>query len=117
MEHADLTDHVSFDPAGPNRSTVFETGRLLSQVLCLDRNQTYGPVSDPEADAMLTVLAGEAVFLVNRRRRRLSQWGAVLVPAGAELTLTNASVDPLVLLLVTASRAGPRGAPSPSPAG
>lgn len=108
MEHADLTEYVRFDPEGPSRHTVFESSRLWSQVVCLDRNQTYGPVTDPDSDGMLTILAGEGVFMVDRRRKRLRQWGTAMVPARSELTVTNASADPLVLLLVTAPPPVPR---------
>ncbi len=102
MHHANLADYVRFSSEGPARHTVFESSRLWSQVVCLERNQSYGPAVDRHADAMLAVLAGEAAFTVDRRRKRLRQWGAVLVPAGAELVVTNASADPLVILLVTA---------------
>lgn len=90
------------------RRTVFESEHVWSQVVCIDRNRRYGPVSDPQADAMLTILAGEAVFVVDKRRKRLKQWGAVLVPAGAELVVTNASPEPLVILMVTAPPPVPR---------
>jgi quercetin dioxygenase-like cupin family protein len=95
-----LQDFVEFSPDGVRRETVFETERLWMQVLCFERNQHVGPMEDPGADALFTVLAGEAVFLVDRRRRRLRQWEAVLVQAGSSVSVTNASVDPLVLLLV-----------------
>lgn len=108
MHHANLTDYVLFSDEGPTRSTVFESLRLWSQVLCLGRNQRYGPVTDEEADGMLTVLAGEAAFAVGGRRKRLKQWGTVLVPAGSEVAIANASEDPLVLLLVTAPPPVPR---------
>lgn len=107
MDHADLTDYVRFDEEEPTRHEVFESRHLFSQMLCIGRNQTYGPVADPGADAMATVLAGEAAFQVGKKRKRLPQWGAVMVPAGTELTVTNASQDPLVVLLV----AGPPPAP------
>lgn len=102
MQEANLTDHVHFEEGGAARSHVFESERLFSQVLCLSRNQSYGPVSDPASDAMLTVLAGEAAFQVAKRRTRLKQWGSVLVRAGSDLTVKNASADPLVVLMVTA---------------
>ena len=97
-----LKRFVHFSPETVNRETVFETDRMWCEMLCLDRNQSVGPVTDQDSDAVFTVLAGEAVFHVDGRRKRLEQYGAVLVPAGSELTVTNASVDPLVLWLVAA---------------
>lgn len=108
METRSLTSFVDFSPDGVRRETVFETERLWSQVLCFDRNQAFGPVGDEDSDAMFTVLAGQAVFQVNGSRKRMSQWGAVVVPAGSKVTVTNASEDPLVLLLVTAPPPVPR---------
>jgi quercetin dioxygenase-like cupin family protein len=102
MDSADLRDFVEFSDQGPVRKTVFESDRLFAQVVCVDVKGAYGPVSDPSADAVVTVVAGEAAFQVGRARKRLEQWGSVLVPAGAELHVANASPDPLVLLLVTA---------------
>lgn len=102
MEHANLGDYVLFDDREPQRHAVFETDRLFSQVVCIGRNQAHGPVADPEADAMVTVLAGEAVVQAGKKRKRLRQLGAALIPAGSEATFTNASEDPLVILLVTA---------------
>lgn len=100
VESRDLKSYVHFGTQGIVRETVFETEHLWSQVLCFERNQKLGPVADPSSDAMFTIVAGEAVFLVNRRRKRLKQWGSVLVPAGSAVTVTNASTEPLVMLLV-----------------
>lgn len=108
VDAADLRDFVEFAEGDVTRKTVFESERLWCQVVSIDRNRRYGPVSDPQADAMATVIAGEAVFLVDRRRKRMKQWGAVMVPAGSELVVTNASPEPLVVLMVTA--------PPPAPA-
>ena len=108
MDSADLRDFVEIAQGDVVRKTVFETEHLWSQVISVDRNGRYGPVSDPQADAMLTVVAGEAVFLVDKQRRRMKQWGSVVVPAGAEVVVTNASPDPLVVLMVTAPPPVPR---------
>lgn len=108
MEAVDLRDLVEFAEGEVVRKTMFESDRLWAQVLCLDRARSFGPATDPDADAMLTVVAGEAVFLVNRRRKRLKQWGSVLVPAGAEMVVTNASPEPLVVLMVAAPPPTPR---------
>jgi glyoxylate utilization-related uncharacterized protein len=102
VDAADLQDLVEFEEGQVVRRTMFEAERLWAQVLCLDRNGSYGPVSERESDALLTIVAGEAVFLVDKKRNRLKQWGSVLVPAGAELVLSNASTEPLVVLMVVA---------------
>ena len=100
MENRNLTRFVHFSPEHVNRETVFETEHLWTEVLCLNRNQTVGPITDHQSDAVFTILAGEAVFMVDGKRKRLEQWGAVLVPAKAEVSVTNSSTEPLVLLLV-----------------
>jgi quercetin dioxygenase-like cupin family protein len=103
-----LKRFVHFDPDAVRRQTVFETGNLWSEVLCFDRNQHLGPVLDSDSDAMFTVLAGEAVFQVDGQRKRVDQWATVLVPAGSEVSVNNASVDPLVLLVVASPPPVPR---------
>lgn len=102
METKDLRDLVRFSDEAATAHTLFETGRLWSQVICLERNQQHGPMSDPGADAILTVVAGEVVIQVNRTRKRIRQWGAVLARAGGTVWVTNASLDPAVVLVVTA---------------
>ena len=102
VEQRNLKRFVHFSADGVRRETVFETERVWTQVLCFERNQSIGPLIDPDADGVFLVVAGEAVFLVDGSRKRLEQWGTVLVPSGAEVTVTNASVDPLVLYLMTA---------------
>ena len=102
MEHKDLQSLVQFPDGIVGRSTVFETERLWSQVLCFARNQTLGPIADEQADAMWTVLAGEAAFTVGSKRKRAKQWGSVLAPAGHKVFVANASTEPLVLLVVAA---------------
>jgi mannose-6-phosphate isomerase-like protein (cupin superfamily) len=102
VEARDLRDSVRFDPEVVTHQTLFDTDHLWSEVACLDRNQTLGPISDESSDAIFTIVAGEAVFVVGRDRQRLKQWRAVLVPAGVEVTVTNASTEPLVLMVVAA---------------
>jgi mannose-6-phosphate isomerase-like protein (cupin superfamily) len=102
VEQANLKRFVHFSADGVRREMVFETERLWTQVLCFERNQTIGPMTDADSDGIFLVVAGEAVFMVEGKRKRLEQWGTVLVPAGTEVTVTNASADPLVLFLMTA---------------
>jgi glyoxylate utilization-related uncharacterized protein len=102
VDAVDLREFVDFEEGGVVRRTVFESERLWVQVLSLDRNASYGPVGDQRADAVLTIVAGEAVFIVDKRRRRMKQWGSVLVPRGSEVVVTNASTEPLVVLMTAA---------------
>lgn len=102
MESRNLKRYVHFSPEDVRRETVFETEHLWTEVLCFERNQSVGPVSDDASDAVFTVIAGEGVFLVGGRRKRLEQWGTILVQAGEEVSVTNASAEPLVVVLVAA---------------
>lgn len=106
MEAKDLTDLVHFSPEEPATRDLFETPRLWAQILCLERNQQHGPVADQRADGLFVILAGEVVVQVGRGRKRLRQWGSTVAAAGSEVTLTNASADPAVVLVVTAPPPG-----------
>jgi mannose-6-phosphate isomerase-like protein (cupin superfamily) len=102
VQSRNVKQYVHFSPEDVRRETVFETANLWTEVLCFDRNQTLGPMTDDVSDAVFTIVAGEGVFVVDGRRKRLEQWATVLVPSGAQVTVTNASADPLVVLLMTA---------------
>lgn len=102
MDARDLRDLVRFDEAGPHHEALFETDRLWSEVVNLDRNQSLGAIRDMDSDALVFVVTGKVVVQVDRARKRLEQWGTALVPAGSELFVTNASGDPAVILLVAA---------------
>lgn len=102
MEELDLRDLVRFEEGGPAHATAFETERLWSEVVCLDRNQGLGPISDRDSDAIVLVVTGKVVVQVDRSRKRREQWEAALAPAGSELSITNATEEPAVVLLVAA---------------
>jgi glyoxylate utilization-related uncharacterized protein len=107
VDAKDLRDLVRFDDA-PVHVDLFETDRLWSQVACLEPNQQIGPIGDADSDAFCLVVTGRVVAQVDRSRKRLSQWGAIVVPAGARVTVTNASEEPAVVLLVAAPPPTPR---------
>ena len=110
METRDLRDLVRFDEA-PVHVDIFETGNLWSELACLEPNQQIGPIGDSDSDAIWLVVAGKVVLQVDRLRKRLDQWGAALVPAGSQVTVTNASEDPAVVMLVVSPP------PKPQPVG
>ena len=102
MKTRDVRDLVRFDEGGASQHTLYETERLFSRVICLQEAQGLGPVGDPLADALCMILAGEVSAQVGHGRSRMRQWETILVPAGSDLTLRNASDEPAVVLLVTA---------------
>jgi glyoxylate utilization-related uncharacterized protein len=97
-----LTDLVRFSDDDVRREVLFDSDRLFSQVVCLQGNQMLGPISDTTSEAIVAVLTGEVAAQVDKSRARMKQWETALVPAGAELTLRNASAEPTVVLLVIA---------------
>lgn len=106
METLDIRDLVRFSDDGPRRSTLVEAERLWSQVVCLQGSQGVGPFRDDGSDGLLVVLAGRVATQVGKGRARMAQWETVLVPAGEDLTVRNASEEPAVLLLVAAPPPG-----------
>lgn len=102
MKPRDIRDLVHFSEDEPRQETLFESEHLWSEVICLQGTQGLGPMTDPASDAVLAVLSGEIAAQVDKSRSRMKQWESMLVPAGAELTLKNASEDPAVVLLVAA---------------
>ncbi len=119
MEAKDLRDLVHFDPEGPATHDVFETEHMWSQLICLERTQRVGPIGDPTSDALFLVVAGEVVIQVDKARTRVQQWSAVLAPAGGEVTISNASTEPAVILVTAAPPPAVADAdePGPSPNG
>jgi glyoxylate utilization-related uncharacterized protein len=102
MKPRDLRDLVWFDDEAARTEVLFETERIWTQLICLQGSQGLGPISDPSSDAIVSVLAGEVAVQVGKGRTRMSQWHAVLVPAGTELTVRNASEEPAVVQLTAA---------------
>jgi quercetin dioxygenase-like cupin family protein len=97
-----LRELVRFSSKAPVHAPVFETERLWSELICLERNQQIGPMEDPASEVICTVVAGEVVVQLDRARKRVTQWAVVLVPPDTQLFVTNASDEPAVVLLTAA---------------
>ncbi len=102
MHTRTLTDLIHFTDEAARTEVLAETGRLWSQVICLQDTQGLGPMNDDDADGLVVVLAGEVSVQVGKGRARMGQWETTVVPAGEDLTVRNASADPGVVLLVLA---------------
>jgi quercetin dioxygenase-like cupin family protein len=53
------------------------------------------------------VLAGAVAAQAGQGRARMGQWETIVVPAGTELTLRNASEEPTVVMLTLAPPPAP----------
>ncbi|HJR96325.1 MAG TPA: cupin domain-containing protein [Actinomycetota bacterium] len=102
MKPRDMRDLVWFDDEAARTEVLFESERIWSQLVCLQGAQGIGPIADKHADAIVSVLAGEVAVQVGKGRARMQQWHAVLVPAGTQLTIRNASDEPAVVQVTTA---------------
>lgn len=102
MDARDLRDLVRFEEDGPRHEPLYETEHLWSEVVCLDRNHALGPIADGDSDALLLVVSGKVIVQVDRARKRRGQWETALVPAGSELSISNATAEPAVVLIVAA---------------
>lgn len=107
MKPRDMRDLVRFDDEAARTEVLFETERIWSQLICLQGAQDIGTIADKASDAIVSVLAGEVAVQVGKSRTRMSQWHAVLVPAGTELTIRNASEEPAVVQVTTAPPPAP----------
>ncbi len=107
MKPRDIRDLVWFADDDARHETLFESEHLWSQVVCLQGAQGLGPITDPEADAIVTVLAGEVAAQIGKSRARMGQWESVLVESGTELTIRNASDEPSVILMILAPPPAP----------
>ena len=102
MQTRNLTDLIHFSDDAARTEVLHETGKLWSQIVCLQGAQTHGPVSDASADGLVVVLSGEIAVQVGKGRARMRQWETAAIDAGSDLTLRNASPEPAVVLLVLA---------------
>ena len=108
MKPRDMRDLVWFDDEAARTEVLFESERIWSQLVCLQGAQGIGPIADAGSDAIVSVLAGEVAVQVGKGRTRMGQWHTVLVPAGTELTIRNASEEPSVVQVTTAPPPAPR---------
>ena len=102
MKPRDMRDLVWFDEEDARTEVLFETDRIWSQLICLQGAQGIGPLADRDADAIVSVLAGEVAVQVGKGRSRMHHWHSVLVPAGTALMIRNASDEPSVVQVTTA---------------
>jgi quercetin dioxygenase-like cupin family protein len=97
----DLKDYVEFDLDLPAGRRVLATDVLALDLICLEPQQVVGARTFRTADAVYTVLGGQAWVVTDEAEVVLRPLQAVLVPAGVPHGLRNAAADPLIVQVVT----------------
>jgi quercetin dioxygenase-like cupin family protein len=97
----DLRDYVQFDLTAPAGRRVVATDVLALDLICLEPQQTLDVRTYDTADAVYTVLGGQAWVVTDDAEVTLKPLQAVMVPAGVPHGLRNSAADPLILQVVT----------------
>ena len=97
----DLRDYVEFDTGAPLARRALLTDVLALDVICLEPQQTVDARTFATADAVYTVLGGQAWVVTDDAEVTLTALQAILVPAGVPHGLSNLAADPLILQMVT----------------
>ena len=83
---------------------LFETDRFFFDLYCLKPGQAQKVHAHAGSDKIYYVLAGRATVRVGEEQEELVAGQAVLAPAGADHGVTNASKEPLTLLVFMAPK-------------
>lgn len=97
----DLRDYVEFDLDLPAGRRVVATDVLALDLICLEPQQVLTPRTFETADAVYTVLGGQAWVVTDEVEVTLAPLQAVMIPSGTPHGLRNSAADPLILQVVT----------------
>lgn len=96
----DLRDYVLFDRVSASGRRVYATDVVAVDLVCLEPYQSVEARSFATADAIYTVLGGEAWVVTDEGQVTLRALQSVMVPAPVAHGLRNESADPLILQVV-----------------
>jgi mannose-6-phosphate isomerase-like protein (cupin superfamily) len=84
--------------------SLFDTERMFCDVYGLYPGQQQTAHTHAGSDKVYFVLEGRGVFRIGGEERDLGKGYAVLAPAGASHSVSNASTEPLTLLVFMAPK-------------
>lgn len=100
MTHfTDYRAHLGADLEKFYKATLFQSGRLLLGLNCLEPGQTQSVHAHAGQDKFYFVLEGEGEFTVGGEKQKAGAGVAVWAPAGVDHGVTNAGAKRLVLLV------------------
>ena len=99
MQIATVTEKIRFADEKMQKIGLLETDRFFLDLYCLKPGQAQKLHTHASSDKVYYVLKGQATVRVGADQHDLTHGQAVLVPAGQEHGVTNASGEPLMLLV------------------
>lgn len=96
----DLRDYVHFLEAEPAVRRVFATDVVAMDLVGLEPQQVIAARTLASADAIYTVIGGQAWIVTDEAEVTLAPLQSLLVPAGTPHGVRNDAVDPLILQVV-----------------
>jgi quercetin dioxygenase-like cupin family protein len=102
----DYRDYAGSNPAKFYKATLFESGRLLLGLNCLEPGQTQAVHTHDDQDKFYFVLEGTGTFTVGEEVQEAGSGLTVWSPAGVDHGVTNNGSERLVLLVGIAPAPG-----------
>ncbi|WP_340098643.1 cupin domain-containing protein [Salinibaculum salinum] len=102
MDIADVTDRRTFDDDSFQKSNLFETDRMFSDVYCFEPGQSQTPHTHENADKVYYVLDGAGTFVIDGAEHTLEEGNAIIAAAGEEHGVRNDSDERLRTLVFMA---------------
>ena len=96
---ADYRGHTGSSPNKFYKATLFESGRLLLGLNCLEPGQTQKAHDHAEQDKFYYVVEGQGAFVVGDEARTAGPGSVVWAPAGVAHGVSNEGPGRLVLLM------------------
>ena len=106
MQIATVAEKIRFADGKMQKIGLLETDRFFLDLYCLKPGQAQKLHTHESSDKVYYVLDGRASVRVGTEQHDLADGQAVLVPAGQEHGVTNASGEPLTLLVFMTPKPG-----------
>ena len=104
MQIVTVTTRAQFSDEKMQKVGLFETDRFFFDLYCLRPGQSQKVHRHQGSDKIYYVLSGRALVHVGGVQEELAAGQAVLAPAGIEHGVSNATAEPLSLLVFMAPK-------------
>jgi quercetin dioxygenase-like cupin family protein len=91
--------HVGSNPDKQFKATLFETGRLMLGLNCLEPGQSQHAHTHDDQDKFYFVVEGAGEFTVGDEIRMVGTGSLIVAPAGVPHGVQNKGTDRLVVLV------------------